>query len=148
MLEWMTQRHYIDSVKADQALDPHFESLLRHHWMEEAQHAKLDTLLVGELAEKAGAADIGKGFEDVLAIGGAFDGLLAAQQKLDLEALGKVLGRTFTEAEAAEITAAQIKAYRWTFLGSGLTHPNFLKTAGELSPEAAKKIGEVAPVFC
>ena len=28
-----------------------------------------------------------------------------------------------------------------------LSHPNFLKTAGELSPEAAKKIGEVIPVF-
>jgi len=148
MLEWMTQRHYVDSVKTDEALDPHFASLLRHHWMEEAQHAKLDTLLVDELAKKAGPAGIAKGFEDVLAIGGAFDGLLAAQQKLDLEALGKVLGnRTFTEAEVKEITDAQVKAYRWTFLGSALSHPNFLKSCGELSPEAAKKVAEMVPVF-
>src|SRR5215510_11639587 len=35
-IEWMTQRHYIDSVKDDQSLDPQFKSLLKHHWMEEA----------------------------------------------------------------------------------------------------------------
>jgi hypothetical protein len=147
MLEWMTQRHYLDSVKTDQALDTHFTELLRHHWMEESQHAKLDTLLVDELAQQGGPSAIAKGFEDVLAIGGAFDGLLAAQQKLDLESLSKVTNRQFTDAEKAEITAAQVKAYRWTFLGSGLSHPNFLKSAGELSPEAAKKIAEVVPVF-
>ena len=39
----MTQLHYLDSVKDDGDLDPLFKSLLRHHWMEEAQHAKLDT---------------------------------------------------------------------------------------------------------
>lgn len=44
-LEWMIQLHYVDSVRADEALDPQFCSLLRHHWMEEAQHAKLDTLI-------------------------------------------------------------------------------------------------------
>jgi hypothetical protein len=147
MLEWMTQRHYMESVRTDEALDPLFSSLLRHHWMEEAQHAKLDTLLVDEVAQKAGPEGIKKGIDDVLAIGGAFDGLLAAQSKLDLEALSKVLNRQFTDAEREEISAAQVKAYRWTFLGSGLTHPNFIKTLTELSPEGAKRVAEVAPVF-
>src|SRR6185295_13727453 len=49
-IEWMTQRHYIESVEDDGDLDPQFKSLLRHHWMEEAQHAKLDTLMVQALA--------------------------------------------------------------------------------------------------
>ena len=39
-IEWMTQRHYLDSVKDDQELDPQFKSLLKHHWMEEAQHTR------------------------------------------------------------------------------------------------------------
>ena len=52
-IEWMTQRHYIESVQDDQDLDPQFKSLLQHHWMEEAQHAKLDTLMVETLAEGA-----------------------------------------------------------------------------------------------
>ena len=32
--EWMTQRHYLDSVRNDAALDPCFADLLKHHWME------------------------------------------------------------------------------------------------------------------
>ena len=51
MIEWMTQRHYLGSVRDDGDLDPLFKSLLKHHWMEEAQHAKLDTLIVDALAE-------------------------------------------------------------------------------------------------
>ena len=50
-IEWMTQRHYLDSVRDDQGFDLQFKRLLRHHWMEEAQHAKLDTLIVEALSE-------------------------------------------------------------------------------------------------
>jgi hypothetical protein len=35
-IEWMTQRHYVDSVKDNGELDPLFASLLKHHWLEEA----------------------------------------------------------------------------------------------------------------
>ena len=50
-IEWMTQRHYLDSVVDDSQMDPQFKSLLKHHWMEEAQHAKLDTLMVKDISE-------------------------------------------------------------------------------------------------
>ena len=46
----MTQGHYVESVQNDQELDPQFKSLLKHHWMEEAQHTKLDTLMVEAIA--------------------------------------------------------------------------------------------------
>ena len=61
-LEWMTQAHYLDSVKDDQNLDPQFKSLLRHHWQEESQHAKLDTLVVDKLARAGGKAAVVKAF--------------------------------------------------------------------------------------
>jgi hypothetical protein len=32
-IEWMVQRHYLDSVKDNQRLDPQFKSLLKHHWI-------------------------------------------------------------------------------------------------------------------
>src|SRR5678816_1596136 len=48
-IEWMTQAHYLDSIRDDEDLDPQFKSLLRHHWVEEAQHTKLDTLMVQAL---------------------------------------------------------------------------------------------------
>lgn len=47
----MTQEHCIGPMRDDDDLDPLFKSLLKHHWMEEAQPAKLDTLIVDTLAE-------------------------------------------------------------------------------------------------
>src|SRR5512138_1713011 len=77
-IEWMTQRHYVDSVKDAQELDPQFKSLLKHHWMEEAQHAKLDTLLVETIAAKCSPAEIEQGVGDYLKIGMLIDGGLEA----------------------------------------------------------------------
>src|SRR5262245_5226105 len=57
-IEWMVQEHYIGSVKDNQALDAQFKSLLKHHWIEEVQHAKLDTLMVQTLAKGRSEAEI------------------------------------------------------------------------------------------
>ena len=54
MIEWMTQQHYLGSVRDDGDLDPLFKSLLKHHWMEEAQHAKLDTLFARRRTYRGG----------------------------------------------------------------------------------------------
>lgn len=56
-IEWMTQLHYVASVKDNHALDAQVCSLLRHHWLEEAQHTKFDTLLVESRAIPLGAGD-------------------------------------------------------------------------------------------
>ena len=48
---------------------------------------------------------------------------LQAQMKMDMESLQKAIGRDLGTAERAEIEAAQLKSYRWTFLLSGMTHP-------------------------
>src|SRR6476620_705286 len=58
MVEWMTQEHYLGSIRDDDDLDPLFKSLLKHHWMEEAQHAKLDTLIVEAVANGRGEREI------------------------------------------------------------------------------------------
>ncbi|HEY9659005.1 MAG TPA: hypothetical protein V6C65_11175, partial [Allocoleopsis sp.] len=142
-IEWMTQRHYLDSVQNNQTLDPQFCSLLKHHWLEEAQHAKLDTLMVGAMVQKLDDAEIQKGIEDYFAIGAFLDGGLMMQVQMDIESLQTVLGRTFTEAEKQEIQTAQEQAYRWTFLGSGMNHPNFIKTLSELSESAAVRASEM-----
>jgi hypothetical protein len=143
-IEWMTQAHYIDSVKDDQDLDPQFKSLLRHHWMEESQHAKLDTLLVDKLATAGGSEGIAKGFADYAGLGGAIDGLLGQQIQLDITALEEASGRKLNDAERKEITDAQTKAYRYTFLVSGLVHKNLLTTAEQLSPGAADSLQAMA----
>jgi hypothetical protein len=145
-LEWMTQRHYVESVKGNETdnLDPLFCDMLRFHWLEEAQHARLDTLLVARLAVEGGSAAIQKAFDDYLAIATMLDGALAAQVQLDIASLSEATGRTFTDDERAAITAAQQRSYRWTFLVSGATHPNFVRALQELSPARADQIATVA----
>lgn len=131
-VEWMTQRHYLDSVQDHQELDPQFCSLLKHHWLEEAQHAKLDTLMVKSIAQRLDQAAIEQGIDDYLAIGEFLHGGLMMQVQLDIESLQTATGRALTEAEKSEIETAQAQAYRWTFLESGMTHPNFTQTFDEL----------------
>ena len=65
----MVQRHYLDSIKDDQQLDPQFKSLLKHHWIEEVQHAKLDTLMVEALAANRSEEEIMRGVEEHSKIG-------------------------------------------------------------------------------
>jgi len=147
-IEWMTQKHYLESVRDDSELDPQFKSLLRHHWMEEAQHTKLDTLMVQALTDNRPAAEIERGVTDYAAIGGLIDGGLQQQVEFDLQALERAAGRTLNETERQQFRSIQRQALRWTYLGSGMTHPNFLATVGEFSSDARKQIESLAPAFC
>ena len=105
-LEWMTQRHFIECIRDDQGLDPQFASMLRHHWMEEAQHAMLDTLMVAELAKDMPEAEIVSCVDGYLEIGGMIDDGLKQQALFDLAALMKASGRQLGEAEHAEARRA------------------------------------------
>jgi hypothetical protein len=147
-IEWMTQRHYTDSVRDNSALDPQFKSLLKHHWMEEMQHAQIDTLMTEALAAKCSADEIEAAIGEYLEIGGFLDDGLKQQTAFDLEAFERATGRRLDDAERAEFMTVQHQAQRWTFLGSGLTHAQVKATLEKLSPAGAAKIAEVAPAFC
>jgi len=147
-IEWMTQRHYLESVRDDHALDPQFKSLLRHHWMEEAQHAKLDTLMVELMSEVGGAEDIEKGLNDYAALGGMLNAAFRDQAEFDMQSFQLAAERALDCDEQDRFRSIQTQALCWTFLGSGMTHPNFLETVGDLNPAARAHIEEIAPTFC
>ena len=144
-IEWMTQGHYLDSVRDDQGMDPLFKSLLRHHWMEEAQHARLDTLMVLALAEGRDEAGIMAAVEEYLEIGGFIDNGLGLQTAFNLDALEAATGRPLSDRSA--LIAQQHQAARWTYLGSGMAHPEFLATLERLSPAARARVEAVRPLF-
>jgi hypothetical protein len=144
-IEWMSQRHYVESVRGAEAagLDPLFCSMLKHHWLEEAQHAKIDTLIVDKIARTLSPEEIEQGIDDYLAIGNLLDGGLAAQVQLDLASLETAIGRKLGEAERAEIAAAQHASYREAFLVAGMTHPAVDRALRELSPAGHARVAEV-----
>jgi len=147
-IEWMTQRHWLDSVENAQELDPRFRSLLRHHWLEEAQHAKMDTLVVQKLASERGAEQRAAAVEGYLQIGQFLDGGVAQQARFDLETLQRVIGRRLDAAAAERFVVVQHQALRWTFLGSGMTHPKFRATLGQLGGDLRGRVESIAPAFC
>ena len=93
MIEWMTQQHYLGSIRDDGDLDPLFKSLMKHHWMEEAQHAKLDTLIVEALAEGRTEEQIDRAIDEFFEIGAFLDDGLNTQAGFNLDALEKAIGR-------------------------------------------------------
>ena len=146
-IEWMSQSHYLGSVKDDGALDPQFKSLLLHHWMEEHQHAQLDALMTLSIAEALTPAEVTAGIDGYIALGGFFDAGLQQQTALDLDALQRAVGRSFSESECAPFMSQQLQANRWTYLGSGMSHPRFLDTVGQLDPAKRREIEALAPGF-
>lgn len=147
MIEWMTQNHYVDSVKDNAALDPLFSSLLKHHWMEEAQHAKLDTLMVEALAEGRSAEELEQAVDAFFEIGNFLDAGLKTQTEFNLAAFERAIGRTLDAEARAAFLVQQHQAKRWTYIGSGMVHPKFRATLGAISPEGLARIDAAAPIF-
>ena len=147
-IEWMTLRHYIESVRDNQDLDPQFKSLLKNHWLEESQHTKLDTLIVESMVANASQKEIDQAVQEYAEIGGFLDNGIKQQTEFDVENFVQATGRNLSHKEREEVTKAVQKGMRWTYLGTGMTHPNFLATVEQISPAGRKQIEEMAPVFC
>jgi hypothetical protein len=140
-LEWGTQRHYVESVRGTHAADALYADLLRAHWVEEAQHTKVDMLEIATLAATMGAAARTAAFDELLAIGDLVDGVLAEQTRLEIATLAIVRGRSFSDAERAALERALHGSLGSIMSRVGLSHPAFALVARELSPEGAAKLG-------
>ena len=144
MIEWFTQLHYLEHVRADEQLDGLFRDLIKFHWSDEATHAKLDSLVINEIVGPLSLEQREHAVDELIELGGAVDGLLSQQADLDIESLQRATRRTFTEHERAEIKTNIHRAYRWTFLVSGLRHPTFVKIVGELTEQGPRRLEAAA----
>jgi hypothetical protein len=144
MIEWFTQLHYVEHVRERAELDELFRDILRFHWIDESRHARMDSLLIDEVAGELTGDQRGQAIDQLLELGGAVDSLLGHQIELDIDALQKATGRTFTDVEQDEIRTHQRRAYRWTFLVSGLQHPHFVRIVEQLTDTGTDKIATAA----
>ena len=147
-IEWITLRHYIEGVRDSQELDPQFKSLLKNHWLEESQHTKLDTLMIEEIVENSTAKEIDQAFADYADIGAFLDKGIQQQAVFNIESFIRSTGRDLSKSEQEQVHDAMLKGMRWTYLGSGMTHPNFLVTVEAIKPEALNEIEGMARAFC
>jgi hypothetical protein len=145
MFEWMSQVHYVGSVRDDAGIDPLFKSLMRHHWIEESQHAKLDALMITALAQDYPADEIDGAIDEFFEIGAFLDGGLAQQAEFNHSALEQATGRKFADRE--QIIAQQHEAARWTYIGSGMSHPKFLELVTRVAPGKGQLVVQAAEAF-
>jgi hypothetical protein len=106
--------------------------------------ARLDSLLIDEVAGELTADQREQAIDELLELGGAVDGLLVQQIELEIDALQLAAGRAFTDDERDDIRAHQQRAYRWTFLVSGLQHPNFVGIVSQLTTTGEVKFAAAA----
>lgn len=142
-IEWFTQLHYLTCFKDDASLDPFTKHIFKSHWLEESQHARMDHLET--LRAFRGMTDVEKdqAIDDLITLVGAVDGLLQTQARLDVENLQQALGRTLGKGVQEEVLASVLAAKRYTFIESGVTHPNFQELFGLVTtPAQQRKVQE------
>jgi len=130
-IEWFTQLHYLTGFKDDDGLDPLTKAIFRAHWQEESQHARMDHL------------------ETLRAFRAAVDGLLQKQAALDVDNLERYRGRPLDAAGRQAVQDSVLRAKRYTFIESGVTHPNFQALFGEVATpdQQARVQAALAPLL-
>lgn len=142
-IEWFTQLHYLTCFKDDESLDPFTKHIFKSHWLEESQHARMDHLETLRAFRGMPEAEKDRAIDDLITLVGAVDGLLETQARLDVETLQRVLGRVLDRSEQQEVLAGVLAAKRYTFIESGVTHPNFQELFGLVAtPAQHRKVQE------
>jgi len=132
-IEWFTQRHFTEAFSDDEGLDPLTKDVFRAHWLEEAQHAKMDHL---EAVHEFGTLDDpqrDQAVDELIELVAAVDGLLKDQVERDIANFTTYLDRDLSDAETDDLRQALIGSKQWTFIQSGVTHPRFQELIQEVT---------------
>jgi para-aminobenzoate N-oxygenase AurF len=142
-IEWFTQLHYLNCFQDDRGLDPLTKQIFKSHWLEESQHAHMDHMETLRAFAVATAAEKDAAITDLIGLVGAVDGLLQQQSAFDVENLERYIARSLSDADRAEIYDKVLAAKRYTFIESGVTHPNFQELfASVTTPRQQARVGE------
>jgi hypothetical protein len=142
-IEWLTQRHFLDAFQDDAELDPFTKSIFKAHWQEESQHAQLDHLETLRAFAPMTAAERDRAIDELIELVAAVDGLLKQQVEHDVANFARRLGHGFDSAESAELRRELLRAKRWTFILSGVTHPKFQELFVEVTtPAQRERVGK------
>jgi hypothetical protein len=135
-IELFVQAHFDQSIAPRAELCPLFKDVFHFHWRDECQHVVLDELEWTAEHEKLSADARDQAVDDLIALVGAVDGILAGQSKADAEYFLRIAGRAFTRAETQRIESAVFAAYRWQYIVSGVQHVHFSRLLSSMTTPA------------
>ncbi len=137
MLEWLTQAHYLAyfNGRSDEGqVDDAFAELFRLHWVEEAQHARLDTLETIQAVEPLDADERHLAVEEFLGLCSSLRDLVTAQAALDVASLERARGASYRSEDRLRIVDGQEQAMVHTFIGLGLRTRHFRRLVDHIHP--------------
>lgn len=137
------ERHFGEWRRDPGPLDLRFRALIEHRFLRRAAPDLVD-MRIASLVRSSSLAERQRGVDDFFAGVQAFEESLWHQVSLDLESLSLAIGRELTDDEKTRFRAVQLPANRWTFLGSGLGHPDFLSLAVCLGPGVQERLQATA----
>lgn len=148
-IEVFVQAHYRESIDRESQIDPLFKDVFRYHWMEEAQHVTLDEMEWQREDRKLSRAERDQAVDDLIALVAAVDGILQNQADADARYFLATCNRSFTPEQGQRIRDTLLKAYRWQYIVSGVSHPRFANMLDTLiDVEQSRRIGEaLAPII-
>ncbi|WP_367847280.1 hypothetical protein [Rhodoferax sp. WC2427] len=148
-IELFTQKHYRESIDADENLSALWKDVFLFHWKEESQHAILDELEWIREDAKLTPQARDQAVTDLIELVGAVDAILQMQSAADAAYFTAIGGHTLSDANQARVKDALLKAYRWQYIVSGVQEPHFGKTLGSLiTPAQGERIAQaLAPVL-
>ncbi|KWR92141.1 hypothetical protein [Cupriavidus sp. IDO] len=135
-LELFSQAHYRASISTATGLSDLYKDVFLYHWREESQHAIMDELEWLREDARIENSERDAAIDDLVALVAGMDEILQAQAKADAGYFLKVTGKQENSVQAMEIEATVLKAYRWTYIVTGVLEPRFCKLLGDMVSEA------------
>lgn len=148
-IELFTQAHYRHSIEPDAELSELWKDVFLFHWREESQHAILDELEWVRADSELSAGQRDAGVTDLIALVGAVDGIVQAQARSDAACFVAACGRQLDAGEVDAVGATILRAYRWQYIGSGVTDARFQRILGDMiDAQQMARIGKaLAPIL-
>ncbi|GMV58755.1 MAG: hypothetical protein AMXMBFR72_18590 [Betaproteobacteria bacterium] len=141
-IEIFVLSHYHQSIDPDADLSPLWKDVFLYHAKEESQHAILDELEWEREDAKLTPAERDRAVDELIELVAGVDGILQAQAEADARYFARTGGRTYTEAQVAQVEATLLAAYRWQYIVSGVQDERFQKALGaKITPAQFDRIG-------
>jgi hypothetical protein len=147
-IEIVTQAHYRSSIESDANLSVLWKDAFLFHWKEESQHAILDELEWKREHARMSAAERDAAVDDLIGLVAAVDGIVQVQAAADADYFLMHMGRGLSPAQAEQVRDGILKAYRWTYIVSGVQEPRFSEVVTALTtPVQMERIGKALTPF-
>jgi hypothetical protein len=147
-IEIVTQAHYRSSIESDMHLSELWKDAFLFHWKEESQHAILDELEWKREHARLTDAERDAGVNGLIGLVAAVDGILQVQSAADADYFLMHMGHSLSPTQMEQVRDGILKAYRWTYIVSGVQEARFGEVVKALTtPAQMERIGKAMMPF-